>query len=335
MADVKKGGIVAAKQNAANGNNGGAVVAQAKNKSVAYVMNELIDSEGIKGRINELLGKRAPQFVGSLVSLVNADENMKKVFKQAPLTIIQAGLRAATYDLPIDPGLGYAYILPFRNEKKGNILEAQFVMGYKGMYQLAMRSGVYKKLNVVDIREGELKGFNRLTEDFEIEFIEDEDERNKLPIVGYCGFFRLVNGMEKVLYMSKKAIYAHEKAHRKGQQMGFDWKKWPEAMELKTVLRKLIGKWGIMSIAYQTADPAVLRAAEAIAKGQFDDEDIEDFDAAAETTPTVETTAETVEVATKNLADGRSVDTQTGELFEDGEFTADDIKSVENENTEA
>ena len=77
MADVKKGGIVAAKQNAANGNNGGAVVAQAKNKSVAYVMNELLDSEGIRGRINELLGKRAPQFVGSLVTLVNADANMR------------------------------------------------------------------------------------------------------------------------------------------------------------------------------------------------------------------------------------------------------------------
>ena len=225
MADVKKGGIVAAKQNAANGNNGGAVVAQAKNKSVAYVMNELLDSEGIRGRINELLGKRAPQFVGSLVTLVNADANMRKVFTEAPATIIQAGLRAATYDLPIDPGLGYAYIVPFNNKKDDGAyrMEAQFIMGYKGMYQLAMRTGVYKKLNVVDVREGELKHYNRLTEDIEIEFIEDEDEREKQQIVGYCGFFRLVNGMEKYIYMSVKQIQNHELKNRKGKYMGKGW----------------------------------------------------------------------------------------------------------------
>lgn len=328
MADVKKGGIVAAKQNAANGNNGGAVVAQAKNKSVAYVMNELLDSEGIRGRINELLGKRAPQFVGSLVTLVNADANMRKVFAEAPVTIIQAGLRAATYDLPIDPGLGYAYIVPFNNKKDDGAyrMEAQFIMGYKGMYQLAMRTGVYKKLNVVDVREGELKHYNRLTEDIEIEFIEDEDEREKQQIVGYCGFFRLVNGMEKYIYMSVKQIQNHEQKNRKGKYMGKGWRTDFDAMARKTVLRKLIGKWGIMSIDYQSADPGTLRAAEAIAKGQFDDEDVPTLEAEAENVP---------ESKIETTADGRSVDTQTGELFEDGEFTADDIKSAENENTEA
>ena len=230
--------------------------------------------------------------------------------------------------MPIDPGLGYAYIVPFNNKKDDGAyrMEAQFIMGYKGMYQLAMRTGVYKKLNVVDVREGELKHYNRLTEDIEIEFIEDEDEREKQQIVGYCGFFRLVNGMEKYIYMSVKQIQNHELKNRKGKYMGKGWRTDFDAMARKTVLRKLIGKWGIMSIDYQSADPGTLRAAEAIAKGQFDDEDVPTFDAEAENVP---------ESKTENLADGRSVDTQTGELFEDGEFTADDIKSAENENTEA
>ena len=170
-------------------------------KSIALIMNEMLDSNGIKARINELLGKRSAQFAGSLVSLVNADANLQKVFAQAPMTIIQAGLRAAAYDLPVDPGLGYAYIVPFNNTvkdkdgKEFKRMEATFIMGYKGMYQLAMRTGVYKKLNVVDVREGELKKYNRLTEDIEIEFIENEDEREVKPIIGYCGYFRLVNGM--------------------------------------------------------------------------------------------------------------------------------------------
>ena len=324
MANIKNGGIVAAKQNAAN--NGGAVVEQAKNKSVAMAMNELLNKEGIRARINEILGKRAAQFTGSLVSLVNADGNLKLAFAQAPMTIIQAGLRAATYDLPVDPGLGYAYIVPFKNNNKGGIYEAQFIMGYKGMYQLAMRTGAYKKLNVVDVREGELKHYNRLTEDIEIEFVEDEDEREKLAVVGYCGFFRLVNGMEKYIYMTIKEIKRHEEKNRKGKYMGKGWRDDFDAMARKTVLRKLIGKWGIMSIDYQTADPGTLRAAEAIAKGEFDDEDVPTFEAEAENVQ---------ESTTETTADGRTVDTQTGELFDYGEFTTDDIKTAENENMEA
>lgn len=325
MANVKSGGIVAAKKN-----NGSEVVAAAQKKSVALAMNELLDSEGIRGRIKDLLGKRAAQFTGSLVSLVNADNNMKLAFAQAPMTIIQAGLRAATYDLPVDPGLGYAYIVPFKNNNKGGIYEAQFIMGYKGMYQLAMRTGVYKKLNVVDVRDGELKHYNRLTEDIEIEFIEDDDEREKKEVIGYCGFFRLVNGMEKFIYMTVKEIKRHEEKNRKGKYMGKGWREDFDAMARKTVLRRLIGKWGIMSIDYQTAEPATLKAAEAIAKGEFDDED----------TPTIETAAEPVtednlpEAGVEKLADGREVNQQTGELFDDGEFTADDIKNAENENME-
>jgi recombination protein RecT len=120
------------------------------------------------------------------------------------------------------------------------------------MHQLAMRTGAYKTINVVDVRKGELKSYNRLTEDIELEFVEDEDEREALEIIGYVGYYRLVNGAEKTIYMSVKQITAHEKKSRKGDYMGKGWRDDWDAMARKTVYRQLIGKWGVMSIDYQS-----------------------------------------------------------------------------------
>ena len=248
--------------------------------SISVMVNSLLDREGYRRRFDDLLGRRAPQFVSSIVSMVSADKNLQEAFRNAPLTVIQSALKAATYDLPIDTTLGYAYIVPFRN--KGT-MEATFILGYKGMLQLALRTGVYKTINVVDVREGELKRYDRLTEEVEIDFVEDEDEREALPIVGWAGYFRLVNGTEKTIYMTRKQIEAHEKKHRKGQYMGKGWRDDFEAMARKTVLRRLLGTWGIMSIDYQRADAATVAAADAIATGQWDGEDI--IIAEAEETP--------------------------------------------------
>lgn len=239
--------------------------------SISVMVNSLLDREGYRRRFDDLLGRRAPQFVSSIVSMVSADKNLQEAFRNAPLTVIQSALKAATYDLPIDTALGYAYVVPFRN--KGT-MEATFLLGYKGMLQLALRTGVYKTINVVDVREGELKRYDRLTEEVEIDFVEDEDEREALPIVGWAGYFRLVNGTEKTIYMTRKQIEAHEKKHRKGQYMGKGWRDDFEAMARKTVLRRLLGTWGIMSIDYQRADAATVAAADAIATGQWDGEDI-------------------------------------------------------------
>ena len=228
-------------------------------QSVNQLMNSMLDSEKLRGRFNELLGNRSAQFVSSLVSMVNADQNLQQAFYEAPMTVIQAGLKAAAFDLPIDQNLGYAYIVPFKNSKKdanGNWIskhEASFILGWKGMHQLALRTGAYKTINVVDIREGELKGYNRLTEETEIEFIEDDDLRESKPIIGYLGYYRLVNGAEKTIYMTVKQIENHEKKFRKGQYMGKGWRDDFDAMAGKTVYRKLIGKWGVMSIQYQNA----------------------------------------------------------------------------------
>lgn len=248
---------------------------QAK-ESTAALMNMLLSKEGYQKRFDELLGKRSPQFISSIVSLMNADSALMDAFHDAPVTIIQSALQAASFDLPINPALGYAYIVPFRNSKR-NRMEASFIMGYKGMLQLALRTGVYKRINVVEVRAGELKSYDRLREDIELEFIEDEDEREKAPIIGYVGYFQMINGMEKTIYMTVKQLEAHEKKFRHGNYMSRGWKENPDAMMRKTIMRKLIGKWGLMSVTYQSADPSVLRAAQAIATGTFDDEDKPDY----------------------------------------------------------
>lgn len=226
-------------------------------QNVTALMNSFMDRDGMRKRFDELLGKRAPQFISSIVSMVNADANMQQAFYEAPMTVIQAALKAATFDLPVDQSLGYAYIVPFKNYKKDagkKVMEATFILGWKGMHQMALRTGAYKTINVVDIREGELKHYDRLTEQVEVEFIDDEDEREKKPVVGYLGYYRLVNGAEKTIYMSVKAIERHEKKFRKGEYQGKGWRDDWDAMARKTVYRILIGKWGIMSINYQSVE---------------------------------------------------------------------------------
>lgn len=237
---------------------------QAQGKqTVNQIMNTMLDGEKLRGRFDELLGKRAPQFISSLVSLVNADANMQQAFYEAPMTVIQSALKAASFDLPIDQNLGYAYIVPFKNSKKDSngdwhkVTEASFIIGWKGMHQLALRTGAYKTINVIDIREGELVSYNRLTEEVVINFIEDEDEREAKKIIGYVGYYRLVNGAEKTIYMTIKQIENHEKKNRKGDYMGKGWRDDFDAMARKTVYRRLIGKWGVMSIDYQNHSEAL------------------------------------------------------------------------------
>ncbi len=231
--------------------------AVAAKQSIGAMLNSFLDRDGMRKRFDELLGKRSPQFVSSIVSMVNADKNMQQAFYESPMTVIQSALKAATFDLPIDQNLGYAYIVPFKNFKKETgtkKMEATFILGWKGMHQLALRTGAYKTINVVDVREGELKSYNRLTEEVDIDFVEDETEREKLPVVGYVGYYRLINGAEKTIYMSVKAIEAHERKFRKGEYQGKGWREDWDAMARKTVYRRLIGKWGVMSIDYQTRD---------------------------------------------------------------------------------
>ena len=256
-----------------------APVQAAAKKTVGSILQSMLDSENYRQRFQDLLGKRMPSFMGSIVSMVNEDPYLKEAFFNAPVTVIQSALKAAAYNLPIDKSLGFAYVVPFKNGKTGR-REAQFIIGYKGLLQLANRTGAYERINVVDVREGELKSFDRLTEDVEVEWIQDEEERERRPVIGYLGYFRLINGYEKKIYMSVSAINAHERKFRKGRgDRPAIWNDNYDAMACKTVLRRMISKWGLMSIDYQKADASTVQIAQDIATGKVDDEEVQTIDA--------------------------------------------------------
>ena len=248
----------------------GTEVQRRAGESAMAIFNSILDRDGYRRRFEELLGKRTPQFLSALVSVVNGSDQLKQVVYSAPVTIIQAALKAVSYDLPIDPGLGFAYIVPFKNKKieEGREIyrsEAAFVLGYRGMIQLALRTGAYRRINVVEIRQGELKKHDRLRDELELEFIEDDEARENLPIVGYAAYMQLLNGMEKTVYKTVAQIRAHEERHRKGKYTNPVWRTDFDAMARKTVLRELLSKWGLMSVEYRYApDAQAVNAAEAI-----------------------------------------------------------------------
>ena len=241
-------------------------------QGVNALLNSILDGQGMRKRFDELLGARTPQFLSSIISLVNADANLQIALRDAPMTIIQSALKAATFDLPIEPSLGYAYIVPFKNrvkDEKGNVIgsrmEATFIPGYKGLVQLCLRTGAYARIpDAVDVREGELVSYDRLTGDCEFKWEEDEEKREALKIIGYAGYFRLKNGAEKTIYMTVKQIEAHEKKNRKGQYMSKGWREDFDGMARKTIIRKLTSKYGLMSIQYQNGDPATVNLANAV-----------------------------------------------------------------------
>lgn len=208
----------------------------------------LLNTPTMKKKFDEVLDKKAPQFMSSLLNLYNGDPSIQAA---EPLSIVSSALVAATLDLPIDKNLGYAWIVPFYDSKKGH-KAAQFQLGYKGYIQLALRTGQYKAINVIEVREGELIKWNRLTEEVEL----DLDGATSEKVVGYCGYFKLINGFEKTVYWTRDEVEAHRIKHNKMKDkkaLNNVWKSDYDAMAMKTVLRNMLGKWGILSIELQKA----------------------------------------------------------------------------------
>lgn len=201
----------------------------------------VLNSPAMKKRFEELLDKRAPQFMSSIANLVNGDTNLKKVDQ---MSVIASAVVAATLDLPIDKNFGYAYIVPYGNK-------AQFILGYKGYIQLALRSGQYKNINVLEIHEGELIKWDPLTEEIEIDFTKKKSD----VVIGYAGYFELLNGFSKTVYWTREQIEKHKNRFSKTANLSNSvWKTDYDAMAKKTVLRNLLSKWGILSIDMQKAD---------------------------------------------------------------------------------
>ena len=240
----------------------------------------VINSSGYKKLINSTLGdqKRADRFVTSIVSAVAVNSLLQEC---TPSSIISAGLLGTSLELAPSPQLGYFYMVPYKQKEKrdkdGNIISpehyvAQFQLGVNGYKQLAIRSGQYLDIEAVEIREGEYRGRNKENGKPIFEFIEDETVRENTPIIGYLAYFELLCGFKKSVYFSLEKMLNHADRYSaafskekylqlregkipKGEMWKYSspWYTSFDSMALKTVIRQLISKWGVLSIDMQTA----------------------------------------------------------------------------------
>ena len=250
---------------------------QTKTGLAAYLMQD-----AVKKQINSIVGgKNGTRFISSIVSAVQTTPALQECTNPS---ILSAALLGEALNLSPSPQLGQFYMVPFDNKKKG-CKEAQFQLGYKGYIQLAKRSGVYKKINVISIKEGELISYNPLEEELEVNLIEDDYERENTPTIGYYAMFEEVNGYRHSIYWSKQKMLAHAEKYsfafyKNGGAKSLElleqgkipekdlwkyssfWFKDFDGMAHKTMLRQLISKWGTMSIDLQKAidkDMAVIQ----------------------------------------------------------------------------
>ena len=229
-----------------------------------------IQSDAYKNLINNTLNdpKRASRFIANITSAVSVNPVLQEC---DAATILSAGLLGEALNLSPSPQLGQFYMVPYEDKKRGCKV-AQFQLGYKGYIQLAIRSGQYRKINVLPIKEGELVSFDPMTEEIEVNLIEDDELREKTPTAGYYAMFEYVNGFRKAIYWSYKKMLNHADQYSKafskkayqdlkdGKIPQSDlwkyssfWYKNFDDMACKTMLRQLISKWGIMSIEMQKA----------------------------------------------------------------------------------
>ena len=245
-------------------NNNGAI-AQSK-----LGFTDFMTSNAITQKVNEIIGnpKDGARFVTNIVAVVNANPVLRECTNQS---ILSSALVAHSLNLSLSPALGQAWVVPFNNKQTGN-KEAQFQLSYKSYIQLAIRSGYYKKINVLPIKEGELIKYDPLNEEIEVRLIENEVDREKAPIMGFYAMYEYTNGFRKCLYWSNEKMLAFADKYSqafnrktmediiKGKVSEKDmwkysspWYSKYEEMGCKTLIKQLLSKYGILSIEMQTA----------------------------------------------------------------------------------
>lgn len=200
----------------------------------------LLNSDKIKKKFRDVLGENAAGFMSSILSAVNSNPKLKSA---EPMSVISAAAIAAALDLPINPSLAYTHIVPYKGV-------AQFQMGWKGYIQLAQRTGLYLTINVSRVCEGELISENPFTGEINL----SKTARASDKTIGYVAYFRLLNGFEKYLYMTKEQCEKHGKQYSDSYKQ--DWSWWQkdfDVMAMKTVMKALLSKWGPLSIKMQLA----------------------------------------------------------------------------------
>lgn len=279
----------------------------------------LLESDMIQNKFKQVLKDKAAGFTSSLLTLVNNDGYLAD---SEPMSIITGAMQAAQLDLPLEKQFGFAYLVPFNEKDKATnrwVKKAQFVLGYRGYIQLAQRSGQYKSINVISVFEGQLKGWNPLTEELNYDPSAGESD----AVIGYVGYFKLLNGFEKTVYWTKEQIEKHRINNNKGKDkkaLSGVWRTDYDAMAQKTVLRNLLSKWGILSIEMQKA---VLS----------DEKEIEDFDDNGDaiiTDVTPESAEEEQPETTFDPAEAINdieVDEATGEIIEQDQLFTTGVRS--------
>lgn len=238
-----------------------------KQSGVVKQVKELLAEENIKARFQEVLGKKAHQFMASIVNVVSASTQLKQC---QPNSIMAAAFVAASFDLPVDSNLGFAALVPYDKKFKditgqwNKVKLAQFQIMYKGFVQLAIRTGEYEKMNCSVVYEDEIISYNPITG--ECQFVTDFSVCNQRnngdseKIVGYYAWFRLRCGFTKELYMSKSEVFNHAKKYSQlyrydlnDNRTSSKWSTDFDAMAMKTVIKLLLSKWGILSVEMQKA----------------------------------------------------------------------------------
>lgn len=236
-------------------NTKGAIAAAAKNKapeeakSPSNLMRNILDNANTKRLLQDSLKENAGAFSASVLDLYNSDTYLQKC---DPRQVFGECLKAVSLKLPISKQLGFAYVIPY---KKNGIDVPQFQLGYKGMIQLCMRTGEYKYINADVVYEGEYRGADRLTGHVDL-----NGERISDTIIGYFAYIETLNGFKKAVYWSKEKVIDHAKKFSKSyNSQNSVWKSNFDAMAIKTVLRNLLSKYGVMSVemanAFQAEEP--------------------------------------------------------------------------------
>lgn len=216
------------------------------------VLKNILKADSVQEQFKNALAENSGAFVASVIDLFNGDNNLQLC---EPKSVVMEALKAATLKLPINKSLGFAYIVPYNNSKKdqnGNwmkVVTPTFQIGYKGLIQMAMRTGQYRFINADVVYEGEVKTVNKLTG--EIDFT---GEKKSDKIVGFFAYIELLNGFSKTLYMNKEKVDAHAKKYSKSYDNAkTPWTTNYEEMALKTVLKGLLGRYGYLSVEMMNA----------------------------------------------------------------------------------
>lgn len=266
---------------------------QSAPKAGVALLDAMFKQDSVHARFQRMLGKKSAGFISSVLTVVSQNKLLQNVDMR---TVLSAASIAASLDLPILPSLGRAWIVPYKGV-------AQFQIGYLGYVELAQRSGLYKSINVNTVYEGEVVKWNKFTE--EMTYGEQESD----VAIGYCASFELLNGFRKVVYWTKDAVIKHAKRFSKSYNSSSSpWQSDFDAMAMKTVLAYTLRHWGPMSIEMQKAMA-------------------EDMDAREKPLDlSKDSSVETIE--TEDTSETRVVDTESGEILQNDEFTAEDIEAA-------